>query len=62
LLDYTGRDVCRMIHSNETRWHELVPEVAWPMAARHARLTGSCGAGSLEGSRPSWPHEDARTS
>ena len=38
LLAYTGRDVCRMILANETCWHELVPEVAWPMAERHAQL------------------------
>ncbi len=38
LLAYTGRDVCRMILANDTRWHELVPEVARPMAERHAQL------------------------
>jgi hypothetical protein len=37
-LVYTGRDVCRMILANDKRWHELVPEVAWTMAERHARL------------------------
>jgi hypothetical protein len=37
LLAYTGRDVCRMILAGDTRWHALVPEVAWPMAERHAR-------------------------
>ena len=41
LLDHTGRDVCRMIRANDARWHELVPEVAWKMAERHARLTES---------------------
>jgi hypothetical protein len=41
LLDYTGRDVCRMIRSKDALWHELVPEMAWPMAERHARLTDS---------------------
>lgn len=39
ILAFTGRDVCRMIHSNEPGWRELVPEVAWTMAERHARLT-----------------------
>ena len=38
LLVYTGRDVCRMIHADDERWRELVPEVAWTMAERHARL------------------------
>jgi hypothetical protein len=38
ILAYTGRDVCRMINSNDARWNELVPEVAWPMARRHAEL------------------------
>jgi hypothetical protein len=38
LLAYTGRDVCRMILSGDERWHELVPEQAWPMAERHAHL------------------------
>ena len=38
LLAYTGRDVCRMILANDPGWHELVPEVAWPMAERHAQL------------------------
>jgi hypothetical protein len=37
LLAATGRDVCRMILANDPRWRELVPEVAWPMAERHAR-------------------------
>lgn len=37
LLAATGRDVCRMILVGDARWHELVPEVAWPMAERHAR-------------------------
>jgi len=37
-LDYTGRDVCRMILAGDERWRELVPEVAWVMAERHARL------------------------
>ena len=41
LLDYTGRDVCRMIDSADARWHELVPEVAWTMAERHARMVES---------------------
>ena len=37
LLAATGRDVCRMILEGDPRWRELVPEVAWPMAERHAR-------------------------
>jgi hypothetical protein len=40
-LAYTGRDVCRMIHAGDDRWRELVPETAWTMAERHARLAGS---------------------
>jgi len=32
LLAATGRDVCRMIHAGDPRWHELVPAAAWPMA------------------------------
>ena len=38
LLSSTGRDVCRMILAGDTRWRDLVPEVAWPMAERHAQL------------------------
>jgi hypothetical protein len=38
ILSYTGRDVCRMIHAKDGRWHQLVPELAWTMAERHARL------------------------
>jgi hypothetical protein len=40
LLAYTGRDVCRMILSPSAtmNWHQLVPEVAWTMAERHAHL------------------------
>ena len=38
LLASTGRDVCRMILAGDAQWHALVPEVAWPMAERHARL------------------------
>jgi hypothetical protein len=38
LLAYTGRDVCRMILAGDERWHELVPQQAWPMAERHAHL------------------------
>jgi hypothetical protein len=37
MLAYTGRDVCRMILAGDARWYELVPEVAWPMAQRHAQ-------------------------
>lgn len=40
-LVYTGRDVCRMIHADDGRWRELVPEIAWTMAERHARLANS---------------------
>ncbi len=38
VLAYTGRDVCRMITSGNEKWKELVPEVAWTMARRHAEL------------------------
>jgi hypothetical protein len=38
LLAYTGRDVCRMITEGDEQWQRLVPEVAWTMAKRHARL------------------------
>ena len=38
LLAHTGRDVCRMIRAGDERWRSLVPEVAWPMAQRHAHL------------------------
>lgn len=38
ILSFTGRDVCRMINAGDGEWHELVPEVAWTMAERHARL------------------------
>lgn len=38
ILSYTGRDVCRMIEAGDTDWQRLVPEVAWPMAQRHAQL------------------------
>lgn len=41
LLALTGRDVCRMIHDGDSSWQELVPEVAWTMAERHARLHDS---------------------
>lgn len=37
LLDSTGRDVNRMIVDGVAGWRELVPEVAWEMAMRHAR-------------------------
>jgi hypothetical protein len=39
ILAYTGRDVCRMIVAGDMKWKELVPEAAWRMAERHARLT-----------------------
>ncbi len=38
LLANTGRDVCRMILAGDPEWRDLVPEVAWSMAERHARL------------------------
>ncbi len=38
VLAYTGRDVCRMITSGDEKWKQLVPEVAWTMAKRHAEL------------------------
>ena len=38
LLFATGRDVFRMILAGDARWHDLVPEEAWPMAESHARL------------------------
>lgn len=38
ILSYTGRDVCRMISADNEKWRKLVPEVAWTMAERHAKL------------------------
>ncbi len=38
ILGYTGRDVCKMITAGDEAWKDLVPEVAWTMAKRHARL------------------------
>jgi hypothetical protein len=38
LLASTGRDVCRMILAGDEKWRELVPELAWTMAVRHAQL------------------------
>jgi hypothetical protein len=38
ILSYTGRDVCRMVNAEDETWHKLVPEVAWTMAERHAKL------------------------
>ncbi|MBK1882987.1 TonB-dependent receptor [Luteolibacter pohnpeiensis] len=38
LLAYTGRDICRMIIADDETWKQQVPEVAWVMAERHARL------------------------
>ncbi len=38
LLGHTGRDVCRMIAAGDGSWQDLVPEVAWKMAKRHAEL------------------------
>ncbi|MCP5531789.1 MAG: TonB-dependent receptor [Akkermansiaceae bacterium] len=41
LLAHTGRDVRRMILEGDDRWRELIPDVAIPMAERHAqRATG----------------------
>jgi hypothetical protein len=40
ILSYTGRDVCRMINGHNEEWRQLVPEVAWTMAERHAELRG----------------------
>ena len=37
LLRHTSRDVCRMIVASDPRWRDLVPQVAWTMAERHAR-------------------------
>jgi hypothetical protein len=36
-LLHTSRDVNRMIAAGDPRWRTLVPEVAWPLAERHAR-------------------------
>ncbi len=41
LLGHTGRDVCRMITAGDETWRDLVPEVAWTMAKRHAQLRSS---------------------
>jgi len=41
LLAFTGRDVCRMIVAGDERWRAFVPELAWAMAERHARLRTS---------------------
>ncbi len=38
LLGFTGRSVCRMIVEGDPQWRDLVPEVAWTMAERHAQL------------------------
>lgn len=38
LLAHTGRDICRMIVAGDENWRSEVPEVAWSMAERHARL------------------------
>ncbi len=37
LLLSTGRDVNRMVLNGDEEWKELVPEVAWDMAVRHAK-------------------------
>jgi hypothetical protein len=37
----TGRDVCRMILANDASWRNYVPELAWKMAERHAKLEES---------------------
>jgi hypothetical protein len=41
LLAYTGRDVCRMILSNDQHWHNLVPKSVWPIAERQAKMQNS---------------------
>jgi len=38
LLAHTGRDIRRMILAADESWRASVPEVAWAMAERHARL------------------------
>jgi hypothetical protein len=38
LLAHTGRDVCRMILANDPHWRELVPENAWAIAERQAKM------------------------
>ncbi len=44
-LDHTGRDVQRMIAEGDAAWRRLVPELAWPVATRHAgvALPGAAG-------------------
>ncbi len=37
LLDYTGRDVCRLILTGDEKWRELVPPASWKMAECHAQ-------------------------
>ena len=37
LLAHTGRDVRRMILEGDDRWRDLIPDVAIPMAERHAQ-------------------------
>lgn len=37
LLAHTGRDIHRMILRGDENWRDLVPEVAWSMAERHAQ-------------------------
>lgn len=51
LLMHTGRDVCRMIVRGDERWRKLVPDVAWAMAERHARMKSAelAQAGGLPG-------------
>lgn len=36
LLEFTSRDVLRLIAKGDPRWRQLVPECAWEMAERHA--------------------------
>lgn len=40
LLAHTGRDVRRMILEGDDRWRGLIPDVAIPMAERHAQRAG----------------------
>lgn len=39
----TGRHICRMILAGDDRWRDMVPEAAWAIAERHARLEALTG-------------------
>jgi hypothetical protein len=41
MLLNTSRDVLRMIVAGDEQWRQWVPQVAWEMAQRHARLQSS---------------------